>query len=52
MKVLLRLHIYALWDEKSTRGSSTYRPVRLRGPHVDFSSQSTYLHSLATDLHE
>jgi hypothetical protein len=26
MKVLLRPRIYALWDEKSTSGSSTYHP--------------------------
>jgi len=31
MKVLLRTRIYALWDEKSTSGSSTYCQVRLWG---------------------
>ena len=52
MKVLLRSHIYALWDEKSASGSSTYCPSTPPGPNADFSSQSTHLHDLATDLHE
>jgi hypothetical protein len=57
MKVLLRPRIYALWNEKSAPGSSTYCPVRLRGRApisrgADFSFQSTHLHDLATDLHE